>query len=153
MNTAFNLSYIAEVELVYSTKVKPSNRIKISSSKDAYEILNQTWNVNTIELREEMKVILLNNWHKVLGIYNVSHGGITGTVADPKLIFAAALKANALGIILAHNHPSGNSQPSQADIGLTRKCKEIGELLDIKILDHMIMTTEGYYSFADEGIM
>ena len=153
MNTAFNLSYIAEVELVYSTKVKPSNRIKISSSKDAYEILNQTWNVNTIELREEMKVILLNNWHKVLGIYNVSHGGITGTVADPKLIFAAALKANALGIILAHNHPSGNSQPSQADIGLTRKCKEIGELLDIKILDHMIMTTEGYYSFADEGMM
>jgi DNA repair protein RadC len=153
MNTAFNLSYIAEVELVYSTKVKPSNRIKISSSKDAYEILNQTWNVNTIELREEMKVILLNNWHKVLGIYNVSHGGITGTVADPKLIFAAALKANATGIILAHNHPSGNSQPSQADIGLTRKCKEIGELLDIKILDHMIMTTEGYYSFADEGIM
>jgi DNA repair protein RadC len=153
MNTAFNLSYIAEVELVYSTKVKPSNRVKISSSKDAYEILNQTWNVNTIELREEMKVILLNNWHKVLGIYNVSHGGITGTVADPKLIFAAALKANATGIILAHNHPSGNSQPSQADIGLTRKCKEIGELLDIKILDHMIMTTEGYYSFADEGMM
>jgi DNA repair protein RadC len=153
MNTAFNLSYIAEVELVYSTKVKPSNRIKISSSKDAYEILNQTWNVNTIELREEMKVILLNNWHKVLGIYNVSHGGITGTVADPKLIFAAALKANATGIILAHNHPSGNSQPSQADIGLTRKCKEIGELLDIKILDHMIMTTEGYYSFADEGVI
>jgi DNA repair protein RadC len=153
MNTAFNLSYIAEVELVYSTKVKPSNRIKISSSKDAYEILNQTWNENTIELREEMKVILLNNWHKVLGIYNVSHGGITGTVADPKLIFAAALKANSTGIILAHNHPSGNSQPSQADIGLTRKCKEIGELLDIKILDHMIMTTEGYYSFADEGMM
>jgi DNA repair protein RadC len=153
MNTAFNLSYIAEVELVYSTKVKPSNRIKISSSKGAYEILNQTWNENTIELREEMKVILLNNWHKVLGIYNVSHGGITGTVADPKLIFAAALKANATGIILAHNHPSGNSQPSQADIGLTRKCKEIGELLDIKILDHMIMTTEGYYSFADEGMM
>jgi DNA repair protein RadC len=153
MNTAFNLSYIAEVELIYSTKVKPSNRVKISSSKDAYEILNKTWNVNTIELREEMKVILLNNSHKVLGIYNVSHGGITGTVADPKLIFAAALKANATGVILAHNHPSGNSQPSQADIGLTRKCKEIGELFDIKILDHMIMTTEGYYSFADEGMM
>jgi DNA repair protein RadC len=149
MNTAFNLSYIAEVELIYSTKVKPSNRVKISSSKDAYEILNQTWNENTIELREEMKVILLNNSHKVLGIYNVSHGGITGTVADPKLIFAA----NATDIILAHNHPSGNSQPSKADIGLTNKCKEIGELFDIKILDHMIMTTEGYYSFADEGMM
>jgi DNA repair protein RadC len=139
--------------LVYSTKVKPSKRVKISTSKDAYEILSQTWNENTIELREEMKVILLNNWHKVLGIYNVSHGGITGTVADPKLIFSAALKANATGIILAHNHPSGNSQPSQADIGLTNKCKEISELLDIKILDHMIMTTEGYYSFADEGMM
>lgn len=153
MKTSFNLSNIAEVELVYSTEVKPSKRIKISCSKDAYEILNQTWNENTIELREEMKIILLNTWHKVLGIYNVSHGGITGTVADPKLIFAAALKANATGIILAHNHPSGNSQPSQADIKLTKTCKAIGELFDIKILDHMIMTTEGYYSFADEGMI
>jgi DNA repair protein RadC len=153
MNTAFDLSCIAEVELVYSTKVKPSSRIKISSSKDAYEVLKRTWNENTIELREEMKVVLLNAWHKVLGIYNVSHGGITGTIADPKLIFAAALKASATGIILAHNHPSGNLQPSQSDIGLTRKCKQIGELLDIKVLDHMIMTTEGYYSFTDEGMM
>jgi DNA repair protein RadC len=153
MNPEFNLSFIAEIELVYSTKVKPSSRIKISTSKDAYEVLKRTWNENTIELREEMKVILLNTWHKVLGIYNVSHGGITGTIADPKLIFAAALKASATGIILAHNHPSGNLQPSQSDIGLTRKCKEIGELLDIKILDHMIMTTEGYYSFADEGML
>jgi DNA repair protein RadC len=126
MNTAFNLLHIAEVELVYSTKVKPSNRPKISTSKDAYEILLQAWDSNTIELREDMKVILLNNWHRVLGIYNVSHGGTTGTVADPKLIFAAAIKANATGIILSHNHPSGNPQPSSADNGITNRCKEIG---------------------------
>ena len=92
--------------------------------------------------------MLLNRANKVLGIFEVSSGGSTGTVADPKLVFAAAIKANACGIILAHNHPSGNLQPSQADIDLTKKMKEGGKLLEIQILDHVIITTEGYYSFA-----
>ena len=102
---------------------------------------------------EQFKVLLLNRANKVLGIFEVSSGGSTGTVADPKLIFAAAIKANACGIILAHNHPSGNLQPSQADIDLTKRMKEGGRLLEIQVLDHIIVTTEGYYSFADEGIL
>ena len=83
----------------------------------------------------------------------MSTGGVSGTVADPKLIFAAAIKANACGIILAHNHPSGNLHPSQADIDLTKKMKEGGKLLEIQLLDHVIVTTEGYSSLADEGFI
>ena len=83
----------------------------------------------------------------------VSTGGMSGTVADPKLIFAAALKAGASGMILSHNHPSSNLQPSDADILLTKKVKAGGELLEISVLDHLIVTSEGYFSFADEGLL
>jgi len=148
-----NIQHLAEVELIYKTKVKPSDRLKISASSDAYSIFSQTWDTNTIELCEEFKILLLNRAHKVLGILNLSKGGVSGTVADPKLIFVAAIKANASGIILAHNHPSGNLQPSQADIDLTKKCKEGGRLLEIQVLDHIILTTEKYYSMADEGML
>jgi DNA repair protein RadC len=98
-------------------------------------------------------VILLNRANKVLGICEVSTGGVAGTVADPKVIFAAALKALASSIILSHNHPSGNLAPSQADIELTHKLKAAGRFLELPILDHIIMTSEGYYSFADEGVL
>jgi DNA repair protein RadC len=89
----------------------------------------------------------------VLGIYEVSTGGITGTVADPRLIFAAALKANACAMIISHNHPSGNLKPSRQDEELTAKLKQAGQFLDIKVLDHLIITTETYFSFADEEIL
>lgn len=89
----------------------------------------------------------------MLGIYEVSSGGITGTVADPKLIFVAALKASACGIIISHNHPSGNLKPSRPDEDLTAKIKQAGKFLDIQVLDHVIVTSEGYYSFADEGVL
>jgi DNA repair protein RadC len=96
--------------------------------------------------------MLLNRANKVLGVLEISSGGISGTVADPKLIFAAALKAGASGLILSHNHPSSNLKPSQADISLTKKVKEGGTLLEIFVLDHIIVTSEGYYSFADENV-
>jgi DNA repair protein RadC len=153
MTTSFNLSNIAEVELLYKSKVNPSDRPKISTSSDAYQILKQAWDPNSLELCEEFKILLLNRAHKILGIYNHSKGGVSGTIADPKLIFVTALKANASGVILAHNHPSGNLQPSQSDIDLTKKCKEAGKFLDIQILDHIILTTEKYYSMTDEGII
>ena len=149
----FNSNNIAEVKLIYSTRVKPNDRLKIQSSKQSFEVFKQTWNHETIELKEEMKVMLLNHGHRMLGIYKLSEGGVSGTVADPKLIFAAAIKSNSSAIILAHNHPSGNTQPSQADIQLTKRCREIGDLLEVKVLDHIIVTTDGYLSFADEGIM
>ncbi len=147
------LNQIAEVELIYRSKVKPSDRPKITHSKDAYVIFKNHWDENKIELQEQFKVMFLNRANKVLGIYEVSTGGITGTVADPKLIFAAALKACACGIILVHNHPSNNLKPSIPDEQLTTKIKEGGKLLDIKLLDHLIISSEGYLSMADEGLV
>ncbi|MBD0333245.1 MAG: JAB domain-containing protein, partial [Chitinophagaceae bacterium] len=90
---------------------------------------------------------------RVLCLFNVSSGGITGTVADPRLIYTAALKVNAVSLILCHNHPSGSLKPSRADEELTQKIKSAGAFLDIKVLDHLIISSEGYYSFADEGLL
>ena len=144
---------VAEVELVYRTKVKPSQRPKITTSVDAYEILQKIWNRDKIELVEEFKVLLLNRSNKVLGVLDASSGGITGTVADPRIILTAAIKANAVGIVLSHNHPSGSVKPSRADEELTMKIKEAARFLDMTVLDHIIITSEGYYSFADEGLL
>ncbi|HRP30305.1 MAG TPA: JAB domain-containing protein [Ginsengibacter sp.] len=144
---------VAEIELIYKTRVKASQRPKVSSSKEVYQILLQSWDENKIEFVEQFKILLLNRGGRILGIYEVSSGGVSGTVADPKLIFSAALKANASSLILSHNHPSGNTRPSDADRQLTRRIKMAGELLDISVLDHIIVTTEGYCSFADEGEM
>lgn len=144
---------VAEVELVYKTKVKPSERPKIGTVKECYELLKKLWNENTIEMQEEFKVILLNRANKVIGIYEASAGGLTGTVADPRLILAAAIKSLLVSIILSHNHPSGNLKPSRADEELTQKIKTAAAYHDIRVIDHMIISSEGYYSFADEGLL
>ena len=156
MENEMNLSalkMVAEVELIYKSKVKPSERPQIKCSSDGYHLLLQTWDENKIEFVEQFKVMLLNRSNKVLGIYELSTGGVTGTVADVKLIFIAALKANACNIIISHNHPSGNLKPSRADEELTIKIKEAGKFLDIHLQDHIIVTKESYLSFADEGII
>src|SRR5690606_29677708 len=137
---------VAEIQLSYKTKVKPSQRPKITSSKDAYSILLESWDEDKLEFVEQFKVLLLNRENRVLGVYQVSTGGVSGTIADPKLVFAAA-------IILAHNHPSGQLKPSDADLKLTQKLKEGGKYLEIPVLDHIIVTSEGYYAFADEGVL
>ncbi|WP_025146570.1 RadC family protein [Pedobacter jeongneungensis] len=149
-NSLFNL---AEIEISYKPKFKPVERPQIDSASKAYSLLLNNWDVNKIELVEEFKIILLNRRNRVLGIVNISQGGMSGTIADPKIIFAVALKACASGIILSHSHPSGESNPSEADIRLTRKLTEAGKLLDLPILDHIIVCSDGYYSFMDEGIM
>ena len=144
---------VSEVELIYHSKVKPSDRPIIKTSKDAYNLLLKTWNKDNIELLEEFKVILLNQAARVLGVYNMSKGGLTGTNADPRLILAAALKAIACSIIIALNHPSGDTRPSQADEKMTQKIKEGAAFLDIKLLDHLIVTSDTYLSFADQGLL
>lgn len=144
---------VAEIQLSYKPKIKPSDRPKITCSRDASEILRASWDTGKLELLEQFKILLTNRANKVLGILEISSGGVSGTVADPKLIFASALKAGASGIILSHNHPSGNLNPSQADLDLTRKIKEGGKLLEIQVLDHIILTAENYYSLADEGLL
>jgi DNA repair protein RadC len=144
---------VAEIQLTYKSKVKASLRPKITSSRDAYQVLNKYWDDGKIEFVEQFKVLLLNRANKVIGLYEVSSGTTTNTVADPKSIFVAALKANACAVILAHNHPSGNLTASQADISLTKDLKAAGKFLHIPVLDHIIMTSESYYSFADEGLL
>ena len=156
MESAKNVSsfyQFAEVELVYKNPVKASERFRITSSNEAYTILLKSWDENKIGFVEQFKIILLDRASKVLGIYEVCQGGTCGVVVDVKLIFAAALKACAHGIILTHNHPSGNLTASEADKLMTRKIKKAGELLEIPVLDHIIVTSEGYYSFADDGEM
>lgn len=145
--------HVAEVELVYRSKVKASMRPLVSSSADIHKILLQLWNPGKLEMVEEFKVIFLNRANRILGVMDVSSGGITGTVADPRIILAAAVKSCAVNLILAHNHPSGNLKPSRADEQLTTKIKEAAKFLDMTVLDHVIISSEGYYSFADEGLL
>lgn len=147
------LFQVAEISISYSSQVKPSQRPKIGSSKDACEILRENWDEGAMGHHEEMRVLLLNRASKVLGVCLLSVGGLAGTVCDPKIVFQAALKSNASSIILAHNHPSGNLQPSEADLILTKKLVKGGGFLDIKVLDHLILTEEGYLSLADQGLM
>lgn len=149
----FNPNCVSEVQLFYKTEVKPIDRPVVSCSQHAYLVFKHYWDPNSIELREEFKLLLLNRGQRALGIINISTGGVAGTIADPKLIFSSALVANASGIIVAHNHPSGNLKPSEADLQLTKKLKAAGKLLDISVLDHIIITCDGYYSMSDNQII
>lgn len=144
---------VAEVELTYKSKVKASDRPKISSSREAAELFKGLWNEHKIDFVEQFKILLLNRANRVLGIVDISTGGVTGTVADPRLVLVAALKSNSCGIIISHNHPSGNLKPSRADEELTQKIKQAAKFLDISLLDHIIITSEGHFSFADEGLL
>lgn len=146
-----DLYEVAEIKLSYSAKVKASQRPKVDSSRQVYEVFAQAWDINLIEFTEEFKVMLLSRANRVLGIVTISSGGTAGTVVDVKLVYAAAIKANASSIILAHNHPSGNLMPSEQDKRLTQRIKQAGTIMDIPVLDNVIMTTDGYYSFADYG--
>jgi len=143
---------VSEIQLTYKSKTKAVDRPQIRTSNDAYQLLHANWS-DQMELLEEFNVLLLDRSNRVIGMYHASKGGMTGTVVDLKIIFAAAIKGRASSIILAHNHPSGNLLPSKADIDLTQKFKKAGNILDIPVLDHLILSPDGgYYSFADEFI-
>lgn len=147
------LSRVSEVEVTYRPKFKASERPKISTSEQAYRLFLNQWNLDKIQFQEEFKIMLLNRRNSVLGIEDISMGGVSGTFVDPKVIFAIALKANASSIVLCHNHPSGNLNTSDADIRLTRQLKQAGQLLELPVYDHLIIAEHGYYSFADDGMM
>lgn len=128
------------------TIVKP----KITGSKDIFEMMSEF----LLDLNhEEFWIVILNRANKVVRKMQVSEGGFSGTVADPKKIFVIALENRASAVILCHNHPSGNLQPSDADKQLTRKLAEAGKLMDLPVLDHIIFGEENYYSFADQGLL
>ena len=151
--TEMNSFPVQELQVTYKQKFKPSDRPKIACSNDSFRVLLSVWNLETIGFIESFKILLLNRAHRVIGVYEVSSGGICGTVADPRVIFAVAIKSCATSIILAHNHPSGNLTPSEADLQLTSKIRQGGLLLDIMVLDHLILSENGYYSFTDEALM
>ncbi len=144
---------LSEIEVSYKTKIKPADRLKITGSRSAYEALKQAFNENTIEHIEEFAILLLNRNNQVLGWYKLSKGGITGTVTDHRVIFQLALCSNASSVILAHNHPSGNTKPSEQDKQITKRIVESGKILEIHVLDHLIITSDSFYSFADEGLI
>jgi DNA repair protein RadC len=150
-----NKMKLPEIEINVKYKGTLKSELKqLKSSNDTYNILKLMYSENTFLWQEEMILICMNRANKVIGYYKVSRGGTTGTVADPKVIFTIALNCvGTCNIILSHNHPSGNLQPSGADREITNKIKEAGKMLDITLLDHLVTTDEGYYSFADEGLL
>ena len=145
-----NIDYtVGEVELSYKSKFK--NLHKIVSSEDAYRYLLPTYKEGTICYKEYFKVLFLNQANQVLGYTLISEGGITETSVDVRVILQAALLTNSVALVLAHNHPSGNLRPSRQDMDITKQVKEAARLMRISVLDHLILTDAGYYSFADEG--
>ena len=145
------MNNVAEIQVSY----RPEKIVeyRLSSSLNTFELILKDWEQNTIEMQEEVKIILLNRSHKALGIYSLAKGGLSGCVVDIKLILSVALKTLASGIIMVHNHPSGNLKPSTADINITEKLKSACKLLEIELLDHLIITRDNYFSFADEAML
>ncbi|MBO0950603.1 JAB domain-containing protein [Fibrella forsythiae] len=148
-----DLFKVDEVEIIYRNRIPYQDRIQITQPATAYEVLRVNWDENRLELVEQFNILMLDQKNTCLAISDLATGGIAACLADPKIIFATALKARAIGIILAHNHPSGNSQASGADLTLTRKLVEGGKLLNINVLDHLIITSHNYTSLADAGLI
>jgi DNA repair protein RadC len=142
---------VNEVELIY--RRTSIDHAVVQHSETAYNILKAVWDENRIDLVEEFKILLMRRNNMCFAVSHISTGGVSGCIADAKIIFATALKANACQMILAHNHPSGNTTPSKADISLTNQLVEAAKLLDMKVLDHLILTSSGYRSLADDGLM
>jgi DNA repair protein RadC len=144
---------VSEVKLTYNPKVRAADRPHVINSMDSEAILREYWS-NDIHLLEEFNFLMLDRGNNVLGFSNAAKGGIVGVMVDPRLIFVAALKARAVAIILAHNHPSGQLRASAGDMAVTRRMVQAGQLLDIQIIDHIILAPEGgFYSFADDGLI
>ncbi len=145
------ITIVAALELGRRRKDQgPDEKPKIEGAKTAFDLIKG----DLMDLpHEEFWVILLNRANRMIRKKRISEGGVSGTVADPKIIFKLAVDELASGIIVAHNHPSGNLKPSESDINLTRKIKEAGKVLEITLLDHLIVAHDRYFSFADEGMI
>lgn len=140
----------SEVKLSYRRK---SHGITVASSHDVDKLLRSYWNRDSLDFYESFVVVYLSRSNEVLGIHRIADGSIDGCLVDIRLIMQGALLTNSSGIILAHNHPSGNLKPSEQDIRLTREIKKAGEFLKIRVLDHIIITSITYTSLADEGLI
>jgi DNA repair protein RadC len=142
---------IPEINVSYSNK--NDSKIKITNSQQAYDVAINNWNQDTIEFQEEVKIVLLNNANIVLGIHDLSKGGGKSSIIDVKIVVSIALKCHAFGLIIFHNHPSGGIKPSRADKNITKKLHLACNYLDIELMDHLIITKNGYFSFKDEKLL
>lgn len=149
MESAFTLQ---EVKVTY-TRPPLSKMTKVRSSNDVERVLRKHIDPSQLDYKEFFWIMLMSNSFHVLGIAKISEGTTTATQVNVKEVFQILLKTNAVSFILVHNHPSGNLTPSEADLTLTRRIKVLAELMDVKLLDHVILSSEGYYSFADEGTL
>lgn len=148
------LEKISEISIHYNPKQKMSGRPKISTSQQVYDLMKQVYDESNINHHEQFWIVLLNAANRVLGICKIGEGGINHVNVDIRIIFQCALKANAVRVILVHNHPSNETNPSTEDKEFTRKAVESGRLLNINVIDHIIITSSnGYFSFSDEGIL
>lgn len=148
MNTETTVS---EIQVTYHPSKISETKLTISS--DVVEIIRTIWDNGIIEMQEEVKVLFVNSSNTIIGFYSLSKGGITSSLVDIRLILSVALKCLATGLILVHNHPGGNLNPSSADISIVKKLKTACKLLDISFLDSIIITKESYTSFNDEGLL
>lgn len=145
---------VNEIQISYREKLSTLKALPVSNSNEVAQLLFKGWDSDTIGLHESFKILLLNRSNKVKGIYPLSIGGLACTLVDMRILFAIVLKTLSVGIILAHNHPSGQLKASQADRQLTQKIQQGAQLFDVKVLDHIILAPDGrYYSFADNGIL
>ena len=142
---------VAEVELSYKNRVPYKDRKKVLTSEDAYKLLVNIHDDDTIDYKETFKVLYLNQASQVVGCFTLSQGGITATCVDVRNVMQGALLTNAVAMVLAHNHPSGSTRPSREDDRITNQVTKAGELLNIRVLDHIIFTREQFYSYNDEG--
>jgi DNA repair protein RadC len=151
MNMKLFKSLLPELTIKYKTGM--FRKAKIAKAGHAFEVLKQLFNEDTIEYSEEFLVLFLNKANNTIGWIRLSTGGIDGVTCDYRIIFGVALKSGASAMVLAHNHPSGNINPSEADIAITRKAVQIGNMHEIKVLDHIIVTSDDFFSMADNGLV
>ena len=138
-------------EILISYKNKNQDAVKVSSSVEVYNFILNHWDDDTLDIQENVKMLLLNSSNTILGVYDVSRGGINSTVIDLRLVLSVALKCLASSIILVHNHHSGNINPSEQDREFTKKIKSACKFLEIQLFEHIIITRYDYFSFADNG--
>lgn len=147
-----NKNVVHEVEIVY---LRPASELKqfAKCADDSYHFLLQLYDKNKLDYKEFFYVLLLNKQNQIIGVSNIGKGSVDSCAVNIKEIFQLAIKTNATGIIVSHNHPSGSLKPSSEDLKLTKKIKDGCALFDTVLLDHVIITSEGFYSFAEEGTL
>ena len=150
----FNIDRVAEIELVYKTHIRAQDRPQVDSVHKAYQILRHTWDKNKIELQEQFVLLLLTTHNRLLGRVFLASGSSANVQFDLKHLIAAVSKANASGVVLAHNHPAGDPRASEQDIVMTVNITQILNFIGVDLMDHIILTAyDGYFSFAEHGLL